>query len=414
MSWDFFGIKSKKEELLMVLDIGTEAVKVLMVSRGNRGREGVILGSGLSYFDGPDNSGQAVLPADVLKKSIVTAMSDAKRELVLSEAAKNIKKIAANRKKWNVILNLPSSIFRARIFTFSFSREKSKDRISKKEEEEIKSALIGEAKKEAGETFFKEAGILPSDIFWSSQKVIGQKIDGYPVPSICGFNGKEVELKLLLAFIPDIYKETIWKALDSLGLRIVSVMHLAESICLSFENKKRSELFIDIGGTVSQVMGFKSGKLLNIFEIGYGGKNFTDRLSTVLGIREQEAREMMQGYFNGEITKSGQKKIKDMLAPRKIEWYKAFCDKFKESLGEKIFPTKIYLLGGGSMIPDIYEVLSENISNDIGNISGEGCLKISYLESEAFKKFIFTSEKAKSQYIPALMSATCYFSANKR
>ena len=65
------------------------------------------------------------------------------------------------------------------------------------------------AQKEISQRFAKESGLLPEDIHWISLKILGVKINDYPVLGLKGYEGKNLDFEILAIFLPKHYLENI-------------------------------------------------------------------------------------------------------------------------------------------------------------------------------------------------------------
>ena len=64
----------------------------------------------------------------------------------------------------------------------------------------------------------------------------------------------------------------------------------------------------------------------------------------------------IQRYANKLLSPEAEKRIKGMFLEEKRTWY----EDLKQSLSREFFPSTIFLFGGGSLLPEIQEVLKEN------------------------------------------------------
>ncbi|MBU2634962.1 hypothetical protein KJ841_00600, partial [Patescibacteria group bacterium] len=100
MGFDFFGTKRKKEKLFLVLDIGTEAVKILVCRKDNS--KVAVLGAATQYFERYGVFNGKIFEVNVIKKSVLKAI-----EQVQSQGQ--------NLKKLPVLLTMGPNILKARV-----------------------------------------------------------------------------------------------------------------------------------------------------------------------------------------------------------------------------------------------------------------------------------------------------------
>jgi len=335
MEFNFFGTKRKKEKLFLVLDVGTEAVKGLICKKENS--KMVVLGASTQYFERYGVFDGRDFETDVIKRAI-------------------LKTIKQGWEKLPVLVGLPPNILKGRIVWKFFKRDNPKKKISKGEQELIYQQVFKEAQKEIFQRFTKEFGILAGDIQWITQKILEIKIDGYPVSELQGYDGKDLDIKILATFLQKYYFENIKKIFEDLQLKIFKIIHLAESLPLVSGDKIGDGIFLDVGGQTTQIFLVKGDNLEQVNEFGTGGKVFSQELSEILGIDEESARTLKERYANKLLSSGGEKRIKEMFLEEKRTWYKDL----KQSLPREFFPSTIFLFGGGSLLPEIQEVLKEN------------------------------------------------------
>jgi len=388
--------KKKKEDKFLVLDIGTEAVKALIFKKESRSgiankflpaRAGgpakkkfknIVLGSSVQYFEkyGVFNSND--FENDIFKNAILKALGEVYRNFIFFSEKKDKKSKERNWVKFPVIINLPASVFKARIFSVSFSRKGfGQLKISKKEEKDIYQQVFREAQEKISLKFSEECGILPVELKWTALKIIQTKIDGYSISGLSGYKGKDLIIKILAVFLPKDYFEKINKIGKELKLNILKIVHMAETLPFIFKGGKTNGIFIDVGGEISQIFLARSGFLEKIDEFKAGGKIFSRQLADGLGIDEETARTLKEKYSKKLLSPASAKRVKEIFHPARKIWYQHLKDKIKEINPEKFFPSNIFLFGGGSLLPEIKEVLRENQIIGLNDLSAQAGFPIS-------------------------------------
>lgn len=319
----------------MVLDFGTEALKVL--SEGRRF---------LKYFDDYDYPG-------VLSRTI---------ELVFG---------GIEKKSGQILVVLPPSILKARIVSQVFKRRASQKVISGKEEKEINETVLQRAKKEVSISFSQLSGIFPEHLRFVSLRILerGIKIDGYEVPRLEGYDGKILEFKILAVFLPGFteierilrrslmppHHLTPWlKPRQKTG--DFKIVHAAEGLIRILEDYPDG-VFLDVGGEITQIFLAREGKLEAVCELGFGGKIFSEAISERLGLREKDARLLKERYSKEGLTPESSSKIKEIFHFPSRLWFDNLKEKLKETQGGLLFPSNVFLFGGGSQLPEIKEIL---------------------------------------------------------
>ena len=371
MTHFLFGLKRKKAETTLLIDVGTETVKALLFEEHSffstlrcarvfeeSGQKIKILGSSLEYFDRYGIFDSRDFETDVLKKAI-------------SRAIKNLGKGEEMNK--SVILGLPAHILKARVIRQSLKREEPKKIIiDEKEEKEIFQEVLERAKRDICQAYSQQSGILPEDIQFINLKILEMKIDGYLVPAIQKYEGKTLDFIILATFLPNYYLKKIKNIIESLGLTIKAVIQNAQGLN-SYINENTDKIFLDIGGTITQIFLVKGGVLEKIDEFPIGGQIFSKAISEKLGLRETEARILKERYSKRELSKESSERIKEIIwFPCQI-WFRNLKLKLKEMTARHPLPLNIILFGGGSQLPDVQDILK---NGDWESVSSGGKFEV--------------------------------------
>jgi len=336
MGFDFLKTKRKKEKPFLVLDVGTEAVKALVCKKDDN--KVTVLGVATQYFKRYGVFNGKIFEANVIKKSIIKVIEQ-------------IQVQGQNLKELPVLLTLSPNILKARTSLQLLKQDKG-SRISKTEEKAIFQQVLKKAQEEIHQRFSKESGILPRDIEMISLKILEMKIDGYSVSRLQGYNGKNLEFRVLATFLLKHYLESIKRIFADLELKILKIVHLAESLPFALGDKIGDGVFLDAGGEISQIFLVKKDNLDKINEFGSGGKVFSEKLSDSLGIDEESARVLKEKYANNLLSREVRQRIREILSSEKRTWQQDL----ELKLG-KVNSSNVQLFGGASLLPEIQELL---------------------------------------------------------
>ncbi len=363
MRFSFFKNKQQKEKFFLSLDIGTEAIKAVIFQEKNS--KIAILADSLQYFEKYGIFNGRNFEMDIIKRAIVKSIDELYKDLSFSLIKKELKNKIKKQKRWQVLLGISADKLKARIVFQNFLRENPHQKISKEEEKIIFQEVVKQAQQKIFQKFSKEFGILPIDIHLNSIKVIGIKIDGYNVPTLYGYEGKNLQFKILITFLLKYYLENIKRIFGSLEIEILKIIHPAEHLSILYKNERRNGVFIDVGGSITQIFLVENNDLEQIDEFEGGGKNFSEILSQNLGIDEETARILKEKYSNRLLSIEAAQKIKKIFGSEQRNWYLNLKNKIEKIKRKELFTSNIYLFGGGSLLPEIKEVLEEEITSDL-------------------------------------------------
>ncbi len=396
---NFSLFKKDKRKIFLGLDIGTEAVKAIIFSLSEKKDKKItILGNSLSYFDSYGVFDSQDFEADVVKKTISKTINEAKSQI--------------NQKPNRTLLELPANILKGRIVFQSFKRKNPQSIIDKKEKEVIYQKILSKAQNEISQIFATESGILPKDIHIINLKILEIKIDGYVVPAIQGYNGKNLDFRILAIFLPKYYLENIKKIIQGLISEELEILNLAQALPYFFRRKVVDGIFLDVGGNLTQIFLVNNGKLNNVDEFEIGGKTFSQALSQSLGIGISEARVLKENYSKGELSEEVRERVREIFSQSLGDWFKNLKLKLKtqrifdreRKSGGVLLPSTFFLFGGGSQLPEIQEILEEGNWESFSFFTPP---KVKFIYPKDFRNIEDMTKKLNSpQDVPALL--LCY------
>ena len=378
--------KRKKTEITLLLDIGTEAVKALVLQKN--GEKIHILSKSLEYFDNYGVFDSRNFERDILKKTILKTF----RNLTPGDLK--------GKTNLSVFLGLPPDILKVRVVSQILKREKPEKIIDEKEEKAIRLEASEQAKKKISQTYSQDSGILPQDLQFINLKILEIKIDGYRISGLRGYNGEKLDFRILTTFLPESYLKEIENICQEVDLKNKEIIHEAEGLTSHFRDNPDG-IFLDVGGATTQIFLVKAGRLEAVSEFEAGGKIFSQALSEKLGFKEQDSRIFKEKYSKRELSEESSERIKEILYFSFQTWFENLKSKLKEMRESTLLPSNIILFGGGSKLPEFKEILKagpwENLLLDPKpnlEIFQPANLKIFEQEIKSFDY---------AQYIPSLL-----------
>ena len=140
---------------------------------------------------------------------------------------------------------------KGRIAPQVYQRENPQKIIKREEEEEIYQTILRGAQQRVSQDFAQISGILPQELEFLDQEILEIKIDGYEVPHLQGYDGKNLEFKIFSSFAPKYYLQNFKKILEDLKLNILKIAHPAQNLTDIFNGA--DGIFLDIGGLITQL-----------------------------------------------------------------------------------------------------------------------------------------------------------------
>ncbi|MDD5605975.1 MAG: cell division FtsA domain-containing protein [Patescibacteria group bacterium] len=203
------------------------------------------------------------------------------------------------------------------------------------------------------------------DIELIHASVVDVQLDGYRIENPVGFQGKRLSLTIFNAYVPLLYTSILQNVAKELGLDIVSIAALPYSISKVFvnpnllaeEDDKRDAIFIDIGGTTTDVVVVKNGSVEGIQSFAFGGEAFTKRIQNLTGKSLEKSEDTKLEYVSGKLDKRTTAKLTAELLEEAQLWLAGVQVALSEFPDLKILPSKIYLTGGSAPLPELKRVL---------------------------------------------------------
>ena len=249
-----------------------------------------------------------------------------------------------------LIITFSPELLKSQIRTQEFNRSKPEYIISSTEEKTITEAMEKGAESLMKSSMIENSGILPEDFQMIKMSLTSRKVDGYTVPQLKGFHGKEIEGALVGLFL--------LKSMDSMYVQEaerVKVWHVSRGIEAFATKKNKPGVYVFMGNRVTQIIGVREGKTVYLGEIRFGKEDFVRSIEHSLGMQESTARELQEQYAKGEVSLSLKQKLHTMLTSR-IQQCQSVFSKELESI-ETALPPDMFLFGEGSDLPEMTECL---------------------------------------------------------
>ncbi len=376
--------KSKKDRSV-VLDFGPSAVKGLLLERGEK--HNTIIKFWLEEVErfGVFNGGEFEL--EIMKKA----------------AEKVIKNLGFRKEivRLPMLLGFSPDILKAAVFEVSFPRENGAEKIGKAEQDRIYELAFMQARKKLFRIVKQRYKQEPTDLQILRERVLENKIAGYKVQSLIGFRGKDLSFRVLVVFVLRAHSRFLQELIDSLGLKDFKVLHLAEGLIRAKNLMNESaQVFLDIGARASQFFSF-APDIQFISEFRVGGYDFSKVLWEHFGLTQNEAEILKKRLSESKFSAKAAKKIKEVLAPIFELWAKSFQERFKEKAkASYFFPQRIWVFGGGSLLPGIKTALK---NKDFGDVTSSQEPKVDFLDIEKLPLKNKTGTSLDARAIPALL-----------
>lgn len=328
-------------QLFTALDIGTAFAKAMIIEV--RGTQAIVLGVGRypqSYTH----------MSDGIVTDISGVIDNCNAALVKAEQA------AGGVIAPSTVIGIAGELVKGSSTTVSRTRQQATQPITAEELESLITVAQNKLLKSAKERIAAETGYPGIDVRLTNTAVISVRIDGQIVHNPIGFRGRHFILTLFSAFAPLTQLGALETVAQGLDLTLVTIVAepYALARCLSTNAGADSgAIFIDIGGGTTDIALVRQGGIEETRMFALGGRTFTRRIATTKGISLKDAERLKINYSSGEMKGSSHDEIQAILAPECQTWMDSVELLIEELAKGKLLPPAIYMVGGGSGLPDL-------------------------------------------------------------
>ncbi len=260
------------------------------------------------------------------------------------------------------VIGIAGELVKGSSITISKQRQQPTKPVTPEELESVISSAQQKLLKIAKERIAAETGYPNIEVRLTNAAVISVRIDGQAVSNPIGFRGRHFTLTLFSAFAPLMQLGALETVAQGLDLTLVTIVAepYALARCLSANASADSgAIFIDIGGGTTDIALVRQGGIEETRMFALGGRTFTRRLAASKGISLKEAEKLKLSYSTGGIKGSERDEIQNIYASEAQIWMDSVELLVEELAKGELLPPAIYLVGGGSGLPDLRQKLED-------------------------------------------------------
>jgi len=263
----------------------------------------------------------------------------------------------------HIVMGIAGEYIQGVSIVVNYQREENfDDEVTEKEEERILAQIEGKIETSGKEDLGQRIGLVNEDIEILHLTRTGTEIGGMPVDSLVGYKGKDVKLNYYASFAPKTYVESLRSVARELELNVLGIVSQPFAVARAFagsSNRDFSAIFIDVGGGTTDIAIVEKGNVIETKMFAFGGRTFTKEISKILNLEYRVAEQRKIKYSKKDLNKELSRDVQKIVYPVAKLWMRTL--KTALSLCEDVssFPSQIYLCGGGSLLPEIKEVMLE-------------------------------------------------------
>jgi cell division protein FtsA len=326
------------------LDVGTEFAKALVFEIDDAGH-GVVRGvgrkrQGLSHMQ----SGTVADIAAVVDNCAVA----------LQEAEE-----MAGFRPTQVVIGIAGELVKGFTTTLTQERRKPEQPISDAELTKLIDSVQRQALHEAERSITWETGLPHVDVRLVHSAIVGASIDGYGLTNPVGFQGRHVKIGIFNAFAPLVHLGALQSVASQLDLELLEVVaepYAVARVLGADQVRQAGALFIDVGGGTTDLALVRQGGIEGTRMFALGGRAFTKSIADRLDLPFPRAEALKVDYARGlEIAERDA--VAQVVADDIAVWSAGVELVMEELSAGEMLPSRIYLCGGGSRLPETREAL---------------------------------------------------------
>ena len=261
-----------------------------------------------------------------------------------------------------LVMGIAGELVKGATRTIRYRRHEPHNKIHHEELKNIIHKIQWKAFEQMRAEMAYETGYNEIDVKLISAAIMDIKVDDYRVPTPIGFQGNDVTVSVFNAFSPLVHYGVLQTIAAELNVSLLAITAEPYALARSFGSERQENanvILIDIGGGTTDIAVIKEGTLAATKMFTIGGRSFTKRLSQNLNVSFSEAEEIKLAYSGNRLEKQSHKIVQQGLKADTEVWLTGVKLTLSELTHLDMLPSKMLLCGGGSHLPDLKTVLSE-------------------------------------------------------
>jgi Tfp pilus assembly PilM family ATPase len=331
----------------LAINFSAEAVRVLALYCENGKTR--IIGSGKCSLEQGTIRDGAIIAKDVVIDALHSAITEAHADL--------------GEKIDNAIYGISGDLCLG-LMTIIRAKRTHKSPVTKKEVADIYSKIDEIAIMQAQNEYMQITGRSDIDLEMVTTSNIYTKLDGQRVHEVENKTGALLETAVFNAFVPSFHIKAVQEVSKKNGLKIMALgseMYCVTQALLAITENLNDFILINIDGDFTNVAVIFSKGITATRTLNVGYSHFVEGVSERMGLTKHEAEKVLKSYIQGKLTSSEGVIVQNALKIVTETWLVGLELLFGEFTGVKTFPSKIFMAGEGTDIPDLWNtVTSEN------------------------------------------------------
>lgn len=342
---------SEEDRTYLAIDIGTENIKTV-VFRKNKSRIEI-----LGFSNVPQDP-FSMSKAIIIDSDSVLDVLDRGVGLAINDAENRFENLSF---PGSAVVGIAGELVSGAPIVVNLEREDSSEVITESEIEEVVEKVKEHSFESIKDEIAEENGIQASVLEEIETVVESISIDNTRIINPVGLTAENISYRVFSSFAPRVQIDSIRNIANNLKLDLEKIAVEPYMIARSIDDKEVVDggIFIDIGSGTTDISVLSNGDIQGIKIFAIGGRVFTKRIQELFDVDYQEAEEMKIKYSLGSLDTYQKKEIKKGIKIDIESWALGVELALEEFDDVETFPEKIYICGGGALLPDIMEALME-------------------------------------------------------
>ncbi|HET6924734.1 MAG TPA: cell division FtsA domain-containing protein [Candidatus Saccharimonadales bacterium] len=340
--------KPAGDQYLVALDIGTEFVKAL-IGRVQADGSIDIIGVGRRHQALTDMQAGAIADIAGVVDNCDKALSEAEAQVGVSVRT--------------AIIGIAGELVKGTTTTIRVARKNGEKPLDLAEMEKIINLVQSRAEAKAKQQLAWELGGKEVEVRLVNSALVSIEIDGYPVTSPIGFQGKQVVVQLYTAFAPMIHIGALERTAQELDLDLLAVaaepFAVARAMIGDKPDQNLSAILMDVGGGTTDIAVVNDGGVQGTKMFGIGGRAYTRAIERDLGVEFDQAEELKLSLSTNKVPAQKRPAIEAALDKTADVWVAGIEVALGEFTKLDHLPNHLFLCGGGSSL----DLLMDRLEN---------------------------------------------------
>lgn len=252
--------------------------------------------------------------------------------------------------------------------TFIEHDVESKEKIT---EDTLRSLELEAVAKAQNELDRDDDNMAGTSFYCVGHTVIKYKLDDYPIKSLVGHKGKKASVELIAAFLPSLVVESLYAVMDlnSLDVQSLTLEPIAAmNVIIPPEVRLINIALVDIGAGTTDIAISQNGSIVAYAMATTAGDEITEEIIQKYLVDFETAERMKLTMPGDDVTYTDILGFEHNLSSEEFfEGLFPAIDMLADTISKNILeanggaPSAVFLVGGGSLIPDLAAIVAEKL-----------------------------------------------------